>query len=312
MPAPPVNSGSVADPANVASVPSGCSMAVVLPLLLTLAVAAATGPTPEALLARARAQVEALEFEDALQTSTQLTAMQGVQDPVFVQGQVIRGSVLAVLGRIVEAETPFRLILRVHPDFDLPDSTPPKILTVFRKVQVDERRLARDVAEARRRQLMAGLKVEPQLPATHEGGLALSVQIALTDPDRGVRKVSFSYRMGLVGEYDTINLTREQGTLWTGEIGGDRTSNQGGVVMCWFVTTQGAEDLPLTTVASAEHPRVLEISGGDVSDHTSITSKWWFWTAAAAVVAAGTVSAVLVARTQANLPDSDLGAVSFR
>jgi ribosomal protein L9 len=45
---------------------------------------------------------------------------------------------------IVEAEKPFRLLLRARPTFELPASTPPKIMAVFRKVQVEEQALFKD------------------------------------------------------------------------------------------------------------------------------------------------------------------------
>lgn len=267
---------------------------------------------PAALLARAEREYEALELEAVLRTTSALSALDEVPDGVFVRAQVLRGGALAVLGRIVEAETPFRLVLRVRPGFDLPPDTPPKILTVFRKVQADERALAAELAEIRRQRLRAGLEVRPRLPDTHPGGLPLSVEVDVEDPARGVAQVVLSYRMGLTGSYDTLSLAREPAGPWRAVVAAERTASPDGVVMCWYVEARAADGALLTQVGRPDAPRVTEVTPGVPSDHAAITSKWWFWTSVVAVVAAGTVSAVVIARSQASLPDSDLGAVSFR
>ena len=51
---------------------------------------------------------------------------------------LLQAQSLAIVGDPVDAERPFRLLLRVQPDFALPPDTPPKITGVFSRVQTEE------------------------------------------------------------------------------------------------------------------------------------------------------------------------------
>ena len=55
-----------------------------------------------------------------------------------LQAYLLQAQSLAITGDPADAERPFRLLLRVQPDFNLPEDTPPKITGVFARVQSEE------------------------------------------------------------------------------------------------------------------------------------------------------------------------------
>src|SRR5688500_10600093 len=108
------------------------------PILLLLALPSADSGVGR-LLAEARSLFEQLEYDRVLPVARSVLARPEATLDQKLDAYVLEASCLAIVGDPVEAEQPFRLLLRARPDFDLAVETAPKILAVFRKVQGEER-----------------------------------------------------------------------------------------------------------------------------------------------------------------------------
>lgn len=89
-------------------------------------------------LALARNLYDSLEYQLVVPLTKDILSHPALRPDQLVKAYELQGSSLVVIGDPIEAEKPFRLLLRLRPDFDLAASAPPKIVAVFRKVQVEE------------------------------------------------------------------------------------------------------------------------------------------------------------------------------
>ncbi|MEW5738565.1 MAG: hypothetical protein AB1938_06540, partial [Myxococcota bacterium] len=192
-PAPAATEASKPPPAPAASAPSKVDVS----------------SAPAAAVAQLEALYGNLEYDavipaaDALLKRTDLTLDQQLE--VYR----LQGSAKAIVEDPVDAEKPFRLLLRARPDYDLPANTPPKILAVFRKVQSEEKALAGKLREVERARIISGLKLLDELPEEAKGGKPLKFSLRLRDPQGSVEAVRIPYRRA--GEKTYSSLARQRG-----------------------------------------------------------------------------------------------------
>jgi hypothetical protein len=226
-------------------------------------------PTAESLSSRpvgellrdARANYAALEYDRVIPLAQAVLDREGQPHETRLEAFQLLGSALAIVGNTVDAEKPFRLLMRADPDFDMPADTPPKILAVFRKVQVEERAIHDELARRQRENIIATLAIEGDPPESLEGGLPAIFRYLVRDPRGAVDQVRVQYRRQGEPAYSSLALKRSDRGDWTGALPGEYTANDDGVVLEFYVVTLDALGELKTSGASAT-PFRLEISPG--------------------------------------------------
>lgn len=171
------------------------------------------------------------------------------------------GSARAIVEDPVDAEKPFRLLLRARPEYDLPANTPPKILAVFRKVQSEEKALAGQLREVERQRIISSLKLLDELPAEAKGGQPLQFALRLRDPGSAVETIKVSYRKPGVKAYSSLALQRREQGDWRGAIPADFTATSSGFPLEYYVETADAAG-PLLRVGAELSPRTVSVLAG--------------------------------------------------
>ncbi len=244
------------------------------------------------LLQRAIAAYTALQFDEALVVARAVVARRDAT--VEEQHQAFRlwGIAAAVSMDPTDAELPFRMLLRARPDFDLPSSTAPKVLSVFRKVQQEEQALARSNRDADRARVIAGLRLLGDTPAEAVGGEPLDLTYQLEDPTNAVQSVRASYRRQGEEGFSVLLLTRQRRNLWRGQLVPSLTASEAPYNLEYFVEAVG-RDGPLLATGSMENPQRISFSAGLAQVTTPSPwrfPRWVFWTTLGAGIATASVS----------------------
>jgi len=264
-----------------------------------------SAPTDE-LMAQARAHYKNLEFDALLPLVEVVIARVQTSAEVRMDAYLLQGSALAVIGEPVAAEKPFRFLLRGRPDFDLPLETSPKIVAVFRKVQVEEQAIRSQTQALQRRQTLSEMAVAGEPPTDAVGGVPLTFSFRIRDPKGLVDAVRVEYRRGGEPQYSALALRRDEEGAWIGDLPGEWTESADGFVLEYWVATADAQGRSLITRGSDGAPLSTAIAAGHVADQRSLFASAWFWSAVGAGVlalgAAGAVTAYALTRP----PESDL------
>jgi hypothetical protein len=216
-----------------------------------------------ALVTQLDALYTALEYDKVVPLAEQVLARDDLTLDQRLEVYRLQGCAKAIVDDPVDAEKPFRLLLRARADYELPASTPPKILAVFRKVQSEERALAGLTREVERARIIAGLKLLGDPPTKAQGGLPLKFQFRLRDPTSAVESMRVSYRRDGQNVFSSLALQRSEEGDWRGALAGEVTADPKGFVMQYFVETVDATG-PLLTLGAAATPRSIQVAAGQV------------------------------------------------
>jgi hypothetical protein len=287
-----------------------CSLSILLLLGATAPVSAATVGE---LLAEARSHYDALDYDKVAPLAQAVLAKKEATLEQRLDAYFLQGASLAVLGDIAGAQKPFRFLLRGRPDFDLPPTTPPKILAVFRQVQVEERAIVQQMAELERSRIVKTLVLEAKLPEKIAGGQPLHFDYRLQDPRGAVAELKVQYRKLGIGSFSSLALARDSTGHWLGDLPGDWTANRDGLKIEYYVSTADTHGQPLLQVGDFAHPVSLEISPGEVAAPAKpVYKSAWFWVATVGGAAALAGLSVFAYTQATALPHSDLGAHAVR
>lgn len=259
--------------------------------------------TPAQLLERARSRYAELEYDDVLALTRAVLARSEATNPELIEAHRLQGSALAGGDQAIEAEKPFRLLLRLQKEFELPPSTQPKILAVFRKVQAEERELQRQSRALGRERLMAGITLVGEPPARGFGGYPLRFRFQLRDPTGAVESVLVPYREQGQPTFSTLALERDDLGGWRGVLPGDVTANPSGKALEFYVEARDGEG-SLAGKGRAQEPLRIDLSPGtSVRERPPPLSPWLFWTGVGTTLAAGVATggaALLTRQVQSN------------
>jgi hypothetical protein len=248
------------------------------------------------LVAMARQQYEALEYDVVAKLAEAALARSNLTLEEKLDALALQGSALAIIADPFDAEKPFRLLMRARPDFNLPDSTPPKILAVFRKVQVEEKAIVDEFATIQRQRLSATLKLSGEPPKEARGGKALRFAYRLRDPQGAVDSVRMQYRRKGEAEYLSLPLKLDDAGRWAGRIPGEWSASDEAFVL-EFVVTAGDSKGVLLSLGSPSSPQSLPVEPGQVETNLRPVPAWGFLTAAGATGVVGVTAGVLAATT---------------
>lgn len=243
------------------------------------------------LIARARAQFDQLEYEAVLPLVVELLARgDGVPVEMRLDAYVLEGSCRAIVGDPIDAEKPFRALLRGRPDFELSADTPPKIMAVFRKVQAEEKAIVFEMGKLTRDRHVREMDLIGTHPTNLKGGRPAVFSYLLKDPNGAASAVRVQYRKKGEPSFSSLALLREEATgRWRGMLPGEVTANESGAELEFFVETTDAAG-PLLTRGSASEPLRAALAPGQV-DHSDPPPlpPWAIW------IGAGTSGALLAA-----------------
>lgn len=263
-------------------------------------------------LAEAKALFEQLEYDRVVPIATAILAREDANIEQRLDAYMLQGSSLAIIGDSVEAEKPFRFLLRGRPDFEMTPETSPKILAVFRKVQVEEKAIAAQMRELERARMVKALQLGGEHPTRAAGGRELPFEYTLRDPFAVVEEVKVSYRRRGEPSYSTLALKRDDVGMWRASLPPAWTASESGFVLEYYLTTADARGTPLLTVAAAQQPMTASVEAGVVEEGEELYEKPWFWVAAGATVVLSGVAGVVLYQRGGQLPESDLGEVKLR
>ncbi len=216
-----------------------------------------------ALLARAQELYSSLEYDQVIPLSDALLARNDLTIDQRLEAYRLQGCAKAIVEDPVDAEKPFRLLLRVRPDYDLPNDTTPKILSVFRKVQNEEQALAKQLREVDRSRIIANLRLIGDPPKEFKGGRPLHFSFRLKDPTGAVEAIRLPYRRQGQKVFSSLALERNEAGDWRGAIPGEFTADQTGFTLEYYVETADA-DGPLLSVGTLLVPKTLPVLPGEL------------------------------------------------
>lgn len=257
------------------------------------------------LIARARAQYDQLEYEAVLPLVLELLS-RGDSVPIDMRldAYVLEGSCRAIVGDPIEAEKPFRALLRGRPDFELAADTPPKIMSVFRKVQAEEKAIVFEMKKLTRDRHVREMDLIGAHPSNLKGGRPALFSYLLKDPNGAATAVRVQYRKKGEPAFSSLALLRDEATgRWRGILPGEATANDGGAELEFYVETADAEGPLLARGSAAEPLRALVTPGSVDRSAPPPLQPWVVWlgagsTAALAVAGGGFGAAMLMVQQQ--------------
>jgi hypothetical protein len=244
-------------------------------------------------LQRLTALYDSLEYDQVTTLAEQLLAREDLTLDQRLEAYRLLGSAKAIVEDPIDAEQPFRLLLRARADYELPATTPPKILGVFRKVQSEERALASQLHEVERARVIANLKLLGEPPQRVKGGLPLKFSFRLRDPTSAVEAVRVPYRRAGQKVFSALALDRSDEGDWRGAIPGDVLADEKGFVLEYFIETTDAHG-PLLSLGTEARPRNLQVEAGLVpTARFKPVHRGVFWTSTGLTIALGLASGAL-------------------
>lgn len=211
-----------------------------------------------------------LEYDQVLPLVQEVLSREGVPIEQTLDAYVLEGSCLAIMGNPIDAEGPFRRLLRGRPDFELPVDTPPKIMSVFRKVQAEERAIAEQMEALTRKRIIEGMSLSGEVPQELKGGRPVPLEFVLKDPSAAAQTVRVQYRKKGESAYSSLALQNDGSGRWRASIPGEWTANDNGAELELFVEALDKNG-PLLTQGSAT--AVLAAAGAGFGMGMSATQQ---------------------------------------
>ena len=262
---------------------------------LVLAVAAPVASAdPAADIAAAQKHWRELDYELVVKRAESATADRAASKAQRLEGLRLLGSALAVLGKTEESGSAFTRALAIDPSFDLDGGTSPRILSVFRPARArwlveQERRLAMELGPA-----LAQLRFAAAVPPSSRGGRPIAIDIRLTDPGKISSEVVVRYRKRGDRGFST---TRERvAPTMRIEIPPAITASSRDYQLELYIELQHSSRITIARRGSAGEPLSVMVAAGSVPKPPPVTSRWWFWTGAAALATAAVAIPVLIDR----------------
>jgi hypothetical protein len=214
-------------------------------------------------MARLEALYTSLEYDQVIPLADALLARDDLSAQQRLDAYRLQGSARAIVEDPVDAERPFRLLLRARPDYELPPETPPKILAVFRKVQSEEQALASQLRVVERGRLIANLTLTAGPLQDLKGGRPIPFAFRLRDTAGVVASVRVEYRRAGQPAFASLPLERADSGEWRGSVPGELTASEAPYTLEYLVETADAAG-PLLVLGSRAAPLTLPVAAGQV------------------------------------------------
>lgn len=246
------------------------------------------GRAPAEILALAESASDELRYEEVVPLAGAVLDAQDATLPQRLMAYQLLGSAHAVMGDALQAQRAFRFLLRANPDLELPEDTTPKVLTVFRFVQVEERQVAAQLRAVERERMIKEIELSGYEELREvKGGEPLAFDLGVKDPRGVIGGVEIAFKKRGQGAFSTLALSRGDAGRWTGALPAGFTASAEGFSLHYLIRTLDSGGTPLRVVGTEEAPLTVEVSPGSLPGGEA-TETVWFWTA----VGAATLAAV--------------------
>ncbi len=262
-------------------------------MLLTLS---SWAPTPlfaqskaETLLTEAKALFEDMEYDAVIPKAEAV-----VEDPDSTTQQkldayLLKGSSLVIIGNSVDASIPFRSVLRISPNHELPPNESPKIVSVFNLVKQEEQAIRDQTRAIELAMLLQQMSIIGNIDKNQTGGVPVEFSYQIRDPRGLVEQFQVNYRRQGEKNYSSLALKQEESGTWTGDITGEWTENEDGFIMEYQLVTTDSVGEKLISLGTQNEPLQLTMAPGTVEGAIPLYEKVWFWVLTG--VAVGTIAA---------------------
>jgi tetratricopeptide (TPR) repeat protein len=260
---------------------SSAALVAGVALLFAIPASAQVSPAKDALAAAERYWQD-LDFELTLTSADKVLALSAAKKGDRLEALRLKGSALIVLERKEEAIAAFEKMFALDPEYELPQSTSPRILEVFRparaawQVKVEEK-LATELGES-----YGALKLAVAAPRSAKGGRPLVVTVTLTDPGKIASQIVLGYRRHGQRFYSTLTARAQPGVIEL-TIPGSFTASSEPYLIELYVRARHSSGGALRRQGEPEAPIGVQMQPGKVPTRAPIYKKWWFWTGVAAV-----------------------------
>ena len=257
------------------------SVFVVLALCLAAPAAAlAQTGTNAPLVTTGRQQFDDLRYEEAVQTLSAALLRRGNTPAQEVTIYELLGLSYLALNREEESEGAFRLLLAREPEHALEAGQAPRIREFYGAVTQRWNRdgrpgIARSSEGPRAERPVA---IDHRSPAQQTAGVLLTLTAQITDPDRRAEALVLAYRAGSRGLFRRLRTTRSAG-VFSAAVPPEEVRPP---VVEYYLEAVDPRGIAVASRGDAFAPLRVVVPQAEA---TPITSRWWFWTGAAAIVA---------------------------
>ena len=270
--------------------------------------APAGSPQAEGLLQKAEKFYEQMEYAAALQSLIKVHQVQGVAPMQRARSFLYMGVCFTAQGKAEDAVQSFMALLKLKPDFRLPNGVSPSIRAMFKEALL---RLKMP-AQAPPPQPGTGpggqpapggqppVELEARAPRKVVAGRAIEVTVRLDDPRKLVTHLTIRWRRVKGGEYSTIKIKVKPGQkVIKRRIPGATLKGKKGRVV-YFVEALARGGMTVAHDGTMDDPLVVRLKRGP---GPKSNAKWWvIGIAGGLAVAGGVVAAVLLTRPDTPQP----------
>lgn len=214
-------------------------------------------------LAQLDSLYKTLEYAAVIPLAEEVLARTDLSSDQRLEAYRLQGSAKAIVEDPVDAERPFRLLLRARPEYDMPAETPPKILAVFRKVQSEEKALASQLRGVERSRLIAALRLSGEPAKEAQGGRPIRFNYRVRDTAGVVETVKVQFRRAGQKAFSSLALERSEEGEWRGLIPGEFTADDRGFTLEYLTETADREGVLLAS-GSQTQPLLIQVAAGQV------------------------------------------------
>ncbi len=241
------------------------------------------------LVATGRQQYDELQYEEAVQSLSAALIRGGDAPAQELEIYELLGLSYLALSRNEEAEGAFRRLLGRSPTHQLAPSLAPRVRTFFEEVRQRWVAAGRPglVQVDRPPTVQRPVTIEHRSPAEHPRFTDLTLDASMTDPDRRAAGLVLAWRPGSVGLFRR-QPTARAGAGYAARIPGESVAPP---VLEYYFEAVDPNGLAVASRGDAFAPLRVVVPA---PPRASITSRWWFWTGAAVLVAGVAVGTYFV------------------
>lgn len=246
-------------------------------------------PSAGSLLAQTESLFENMEYDTVISASEKVLEHPRATAQQKLKAYVLQGSALVIVGNSVDAEIPFRSVLRIAPEHELPPYVSPKIVAVFNTVKSEEEAIRDQMRALELAQLLQEMAITGHINREHHGGVPLQFSYRVRDPRGLVEHFQVSYRRKGDKSYSALALAQNDTGTWSGQVSSEWTENENGFVMEYQLVTSDASGEKLISKGTKTLPLRIEMKPGTIAGAEPLHEKVWFWVVTG--IAASTIAA---------------------
>lgn len=234
-------------------------------------------PVASDILKQAWALFDDMEYDAVIPKTESLIAHPQATTAQKLDAYLLKGSSLVIVGNQVDAEIPFRSVLRLSPSHELPPDVSPKIIRVFNMVKQEEQAILDQTKAIELAMLLQQMSILGTVGQNQVGGIPLEFSYKIRDPRAVVDHFQVNYRREGEKSYSSLALKQNDTGNWQGNVTGEWTENEDGFVMEYQLVTTDSTGEKLISLGTQESPLSIDMLPGTVEGALPLYEKVWFW-----------------------------------